>query len=194
MKNYIKNYLIALVSILFLALPGYSQTPTVEKATVTPSPTKKNHAPLKKKSKPSAKIPTTAVSETKPNPSSIPPWTKEWTAKYVMVTPKSGYIHVLIDTDTLRSTFEGPGMHLAAALEALRLSQTTDLLEPATDLVKLDVVLFLNKDNYGSPVWDSMKPLAHFEFSAKSLSKNTESTFQKPEAEWKGLFQTVKFY
>jgi hypothetical protein len=168
-------------------LASHAQTPTAEK-TVAPTPAKKSHTPLKKKSKPAG---------TKSDPSAtslIAPWTIEWTKKYVIVTPKTGYSHTLIDVETLRPTFEGAKMHSAAALEALALAQSTGLLDPTVDLVKVDVVLFQNRDNYGSPVWDSMKRLAHFEFSAQALAKSSTGVFQKPEAEWTGSFKSVTFY
>jgi hypothetical protein len=67
-------------------------------------------------------------------------------------------------------------------------------LDAAVDSVKVDVVLFQNRDNYGAPVWDSMKRLAHFEFSAQALAKNPAAVFQQPDAEWIGLFKSVTFY
>ena len=189
-----------LAGVFCLTVAVSAQTPTPENTAIIP-PKKTTHTPLKKKSKSTVKAQSTPVASPVPTSGTISSapqngstWTKSWTDKYVIVTPKSEYTHVLIDVETLGSSFEGAGMHSAAALEALALAQSTGLLNPAVDLVKVDVVLFQNRDNYGAPMWDSMKRFAHFEFSLQKLSKASADAFQKPEADWKGLFQSVLFY
>lgn len=185
---------------LCLSFASFAQTPTTKKKVVN-TKAKATHTPLKKKSKQTLKAQATPTATSVPSseiissaPHNTSTWTKAWTDKYVIITPKSGYIHVLIDGETLRSSLEGSGMHSAVALDALQLAQSSGLLDPASDLIKLDVVLFKNRDNYGAPMWDSMQRLAHLEFSVKTLSKASADTFQKPDAEWTGLFKSVTFY
>lgn len=185
-----------LIGSFCLATAVSAQTPTIEK-TVPPTQVKANHSVPKKRSKTPTKPASTLTADqakTTNAPQETSHWTKEWIAKYVIVTPKSGYTHALIDVENLRPTFDGPGMHAAAAKEALSLAQSAGLLDPTSDLVKVDVVVFLNRDNYGAPVWDSMKRYAHLEFSTQALAKNTAAVFQKPEAEWTGSFKSVTFY
>jgi hypothetical protein len=193
----IKTLWIFFVS-LCLTLSASGQTPAPTKPTV-PSTKKSAHKPIKKKLNPAVQAQTTPLAtattvKTVVAPSNSSTWTKAWTDKYVIVTSKSEYTHVLIDVEPLRSTFEGSGMHSAALLEVIQLTQSSGLLNPASDLIKVDVVAFKNRDNYGAPMWDSMQRFAHFEFSLKAILKTPADAFQKPESDWKGLFQSVLFY
>ena len=121
-------------------------------------------------------------------------WSKNWMAKYVNATPRTDYVHVLIDAETLHAKLEGESNHSAVAREAYNLVHAFHFPENAGDLVKLDIVYFENRDNYGAPLWDSIKRIGHLEFSRKTLAQAKPETFLNPEAEWKGLFQTVRFY
>jgi len=187
---------------LCLTCAAFAQTPAPTEVSAKAKP-KTTHSTPKKKSvkktavqaKPTAQVTSVATQPAAAAPAAVPEkWSAEYIKKYIIVTPKTGYSHVLIDVATKREAFEGAGKHTAIALQALQLAQSTVLANAASDVVKLDVVIFQNRDNYGSPLWDSMKRLGHLEFSAKALSAVAADTFQKPESDWKGQFQAVQFY
>lgn len=121
-------------------------------------------------------------------------WTKDWMAKYVAATAKEGYVYVLMDAETMRSKLAGAGNHSAAAREALNLVHSFRFPENSSDLVKLDIVYFESRSEYGAPIWDTIKHIGHLEFSRKALAKVPPETFLQGEDRWKGLFQKVYFY
>jgi hypothetical protein len=197
-----KTTLVILSMILGLAL-----TPTLRAADAAPAKPKKPARTVRKPAKPKQAAPPAAASPTAitaDKPATTPAamekgaklkdWTGPWMEKYVIVTPKEGYVHVLLDTDTLYGTFQGNGAHNTMALQALNLAQKYKFAEGASDTVKLDVVHFKERDNYGAPQWDTLKRLARFEFTRKGLAQASAEAFAKSEADWKGLFQNVTFY
>lgn len=129
-----------------------------------------------------------------PNATGNEGWDKKWTAKYVIATPREAYVHVLIDAQTLHGQLEGADHHSAVALEALKLVRVFQFPKNSSDLVKLDIVYFKNRDSYGAPLWDSVVRIGHLEFSRKALAQASPEIFLKAEGEWKVLFQTVRFY
>lgn len=121
-------------------------------------------------------------------------WSKKWMLKYVNVTPRADYVHVLIDSETIHQSLEGQGNHGAVARTAYDLVHSFRFTENVPDTVKLDVVYFENRDNYGAPLWDSIKRIGHLEFSRKALALVSPDLFLKPDTEWKGSFHSVLFY
>lgn len=121
-------------------------------------------------------------------------WDKKWMTKYVITTPRGDYVHVLIDTETLHARLEGADHHSAVAREAFKLVRVFQFPKNSSDLVKLDIVYFKNRDSYGAPLWDSVVRIGHLEFSRKSLAEASPDIFLKTEADWKGLFLSVRFY
>lgn len=196
--------LLLLIGSLCLAGVISAQTPTPEK-TIPPNQLKiKRSFPQKKSkitAKPAAKLASTpsadSVKTAEPvfTPVVSSDWTKEeWKKKYIIVTPKNGYTHVLIDVATLKEIFSGTSGHAAAAQEALYLSQSDVLDAKAPDTVKCDVVIFEGRDNYGSPLWNTMKRIGQLEFSRKALAQASPTLFTHTEAVWNNQFLKVKFF
>ena len=119
-------------------------------------------------------------------------WTKEWMAKYVIANSKPDYVFAMIDAETLHSQLESH--HSSIAQMAFNLVHFFSFPKNASDLVKLDIVFFKNRDSYGAPLWDSVERIGHFEFSRKTLSQASPESFLKAEADWLGLFKTVHFF
>jgi hypothetical protein len=199
----LKKIIGILAGVFCLAAIVSAQTPTPEK-TVTPNqPKVKRSIPHKKskiQAKPTAKLAPNPSTDSVKTAVSVPTpvvpndWTKEWKKKYIIVTPKEGYTHVLIDVATLKEIFSGPSAHAAAALETLYLSQS-DILDPqAPDTVKCDVVIFEGRDNYDSPLWDTMKRIGRLEFSRKALAQSSPALFTQAETAWNNQFLKVLFY
>ncbi len=175
---------------LFLSHTSYAPAQTSKPA---PKAVKVKKSPAKKGAPKVSATPTAAAAS---SDLGLLDWTAEWKAKYVIASPKEDYTHVLIDVARMKDTFMGPPatVHAASAMEALYLSHSDILGAQSPDLVKCDVVIFEGRDNYGAPLWDSMRRIGHLEFSRKNLSQANPEVLQKDEAEWKNLFSKVVFY
>lgn len=183
-----------LLALIVLATWSAPLPSRADQATTAPA-AKKAVKKTAKKSK-SASAPTTVATPAAVSQDALVPntWTKEWVAKYVISTKKETYSHVLIDVAPLKDKFTGGSAHAAAAVEAVYLAQSSILDEQAPDLVKCDVVVFEGRDNYGAPLWDSMKRIGHMEFSRKDLAKVSAASITQDESSWKNLFSKVEFY
>jgi hypothetical protein len=83
----------------------------------------------------------------------------------VSLTQKTTYVHVLFDAFPYRDDLQLDSpvpKHLEPVVKALVVGFVLKRL-PATKLVKVDVVEFTERDEYGAPRWDTIKLLAKFE-------------------------------
>jgi hypothetical protein len=101
-----------------------------------------------------------------------PDW-PAWFAKNTVVTDKKAYVHFFWNANEVKDRFSGNGKDREALLaEAAR--QLVALQSPKTataDATRVDVVFVAQRDEYGMPKWDTMKRVAHLEFSRKKLSE-----------------------
>jgi hypothetical protein len=102
-------------------------------------------------------------------------------AEDVMVTPKQGYVHVLIDLfpyhDRLKSMDD-------KGWQALALSAARDCaaLKHPGNKVKVDVVEFKERDTYGAPVWSSVKVLGKYSFAKQGTWRLSATDDAAPQA------------
>ena len=100
-------------------------------------------------------------------------------AANLSLTQKAGYVYVLFDAFPYRDALKLDTPNPAPLEPVVKTIAAGPVLArwPATKLVKMDVVEFSEKDDYGAPRWDSIKRLGKFEvkiakhkFSVKRLS------------------------
>ena len=103
-------------------------------------------------------------------PAPPPPWA-EWFAKNTVATDKKAYVHFFWNANDVKDRFPTDGRARDAMLaEAAR--QLVGLQYPKTataDSIRVDVVFVAQRDEYGMPKWDTMRRVAHLEFSRKTL-------------------------
>ena len=91
------------------------------------------------------------------------PWST-WFEKNTTVSDKGTYVHILWDAYAVRSRFEDKDKRAFIA-EAAR--QLTLLRYPKTasaEQMRVDIVFVTERDEYGSPKWDTLQRVAHLEF------------------------------
>jgi hypothetical protein len=100
-----------------------------------------------------------------------PPW-PEWFAKNTVATDKKSYVHFFWNANDVKDRFStDPKAKDALLAEAAR--QLVALEYPkaaAADAIRVDVVFVAQRDEYGMPKWDTMRRVAHLEFSKKTLA------------------------
>jgi hypothetical protein len=81
------------------------------------------------------------------------------------LTQKAGYVYVLFDAFPYRDALKLDTPKPEPLEPVLRGLASGPVLSrwPATKLVKVDVVEFSERDDYGAPRWDSIKRLGKFE-------------------------------
>jgi hypothetical protein len=120
------------------------------------------------------------------------PW-DAWFEKNTLVTDKteapwdynpadSGtyvpYVHFFWNAQDFKVNFELKDKKNRLAEAAIELVKRLYPKTAKADLMKVDIVYVLERDNYGMPSWDSLIRVAHLEFSrtlALKLSKKKES-------------------
>jgi hypothetical protein len=98
----------------------------------------------------------------------VPPWA-EWFARNTVATDKKAYVHFFWNANDVKDHLQGKGKDALLA-EAAR--QLVALQYPKTataDAIRVDVVFVAQRDEYGMPKWDTMRRVAHLEFSKKTL-------------------------
>jgi hypothetical protein len=100
-----------------------------------------------------------------------PDW-PAWFAKNTVVTDKKTYVHFFWNANDVKDRFQGSARDKDALLaEAARQLIALQYPKNATaDAMRVDVVFVAERDEYGMPKWDTMKRVAHLEFSRKRLS------------------------
>ena len=101
------------------------------------------------------------------------PW-DAWFKKNTMVTDKTGYVHFFWNAQDFKVNFEVKDKKTRLAEAALQLVARLYPSGAKADLVKVDIVYVLERDNYGEPKWDSLQQVAHMEFS-KARTKGPSS-------------------
>jgi hypothetical protein len=103
-----------------------------------------------------------------------PAW-PAWFSKNTVVTDKKTYVHFFWNANDVRDRFAGNGKERDALLaEAARQLVALQYPKGATaDAMRVDVVFVAQRDEYGMPKWDTMKRVAHMEFSKKTQSETT---------------------
>lgn len=102
------------------------------------------------------------------------PW-DEWFKKNAMVTDKTDYVHFFWNAQDFKLNFEVNGKKLRLAEAALQLVSRLYPDDAKADLVKVDIVYVLERDQYGDPKWDSLQQVAHFEFHKSKALKLAKS-------------------
>ncbi|HEY1252389.1 MAG TPA: hypothetical protein VGH97_14500 [Thermoanaerobaculia bacterium] len=103
---------------------------------------------------------------------SAPDW-PAWFAKNTVVTDKKTYVHFFWNANDVKDRFAANGKDRDALLaEAARQLVALQYPKGATaDAMRVDVVFVEQRDEYGMPKWDTMKRVAHLEFSKKTQSE-----------------------
>ena len=96
--------------------------------------------------------------------------------KDVIVTDKKAYAHLLWDAFPLRQSIAGAAKAQGKSDEQLRDAMVRALALTAVRArfpkalkVKIDVVEFSRRDEYGAPDWNSVKKLQHLEMDLPAL-------------------------
>ena len=102
-----------------------------------------------------------------------PPDWPAWFAKNTVVTDKKTYVHFFWNANDVKDRFPTNAKEKDALLaEAARQLVALQFPKAATaDAMRVDVVFVAERDEYGMPKWDTMKRVAHLEFSKKKLSE-----------------------
>jgi hypothetical protein len=111
------------------------------------------------------------------------PW-PSWFEKNTMVSDKQTYVHILWDADAVRSRFEGKDKRAFIAEAARQLALLRYPRSASADQLRVDIVFVTQRDEYGSPKWDTLQRVAHLEFSRKlagQASTDPDRDFQKFE-------------
>jgi hypothetical protein len=96
------------------------------------------------------------------------PWA-EWFTKNVLVTDKKTYVHFFWNANEARQLLEGKDRKERLAEAARDLVRLHHPASAAADRLKVDIVYVLERDNYGSPRWETLRRVAHLECSRKKL-------------------------
>ena len=100
-----------------------------------------------------------------------PPRWSEWFAKNTVVTDKKAYVHFFWNANDVRDRFEGKDKDALLAEAARQLVALAFPKDAAADAVRVDIVFVAERDEYGMPKWDTLRRVAHLEFSRKKLSE-----------------------
>lgn len=84
-------------------------------------------------------------------------------------TPKDGYVHAILDLIPYKEAMAKSGLKQEKLAQALL---DGPLAEKYPDAVKVKLVLleYPERDNYGAPRWDKVKVVARYEASKKKKS------------------------
>lgn len=109
-------------------------------------------------------------------------------AAHVQVTMKPGYAYAMADLFPLREQLKGDPARLSRVAQALADGPVLERFPKAT-AVKLALVELPEKDDYGSPLWSSVKVLARFqgERDGAGFKLGPESPKAKPKAKPKAV-------
>ena len=105
---------------------------------------------------------------------SAPDW-PAWFAKNTVVTDKKAYVHFFWNANDVKDRFQGKDKDALLAEAARQLVALQYPKAATADAVRVDVVFVAERDEYGMPKWDTMKRVAHLEFSKKTLSETPPS-------------------
>ncbi len=92
-----------------------------------------------------------------------------WFEKNVTVTDRKSYVHIFWNAANAVASLASGDRRSFALRAARQLAASRWPAGAAADLVKVDIVLVKERDRYGLPRWDTMKRVAHLEFSRARL-------------------------
>jgi hypothetical protein len=99
-----------------------------------------------------------------------PDW-PAWFAKNTVVTDKKTYVHFFWNANDVKDRFQSKDKDALLAEAARQLVALQYPKSATADAIRVDVVFVAERDEYGMPKWDTMKRVAHLEFSKKTLSE-----------------------
>ncbi len=111
------------------------------------------------------------------------PWDL-WFKNNATATDKEEYVHFFWNANDFKANFEVKDKNQRLSDAAVYLVKKNFPVDSKADLVKVDIVYVLQRDDYGLPKWDSMQQVAHIEFSRSKLlggKKMPDFTFKAPE-------------
>lgn len=79
-------------------------------------------------------------------------------------TDKTEYVHFFWNANDFKANFEVKDKESHLADAAVYLVKNLFPADAKADLVKVDIVYVLERDNYGEPKWDSLQQVLHVEF------------------------------
>jgi hypothetical protein len=162
-----------LVGVMFFFLTGMVWAQGVEPTATEASPTESVSTPVPQVLK---KWAVAAV-----------PW-DGWFKKNALVTDKTEYVHFFWNAQDFKGNFEVKDKKVRLAEAALELVKRLYPKDATADLMKVDIVYVLERDDYGMPKWDSLQRVAHLEFSKVSALKLTKKKAALSEALMKKIF------
>lgn len=93
----------------------------------------------------------------------------------VIVADKTDHVNFFWNAQDFKGNFEVKDKNLRLADAALQLVSHLYPADAKADLVTVDIVYVLERDNYGKPQWDSLQQVAHFEFHKSKALKLAKS-------------------
>jgi hypothetical protein len=98
------------------------------------------------------------------------PWSL-WFKNNALVTDKTQYVHFFWNANDFKANFETKDRKQRLADAAVQLVAKLYPKGSKADLVKVDIVYVLERDDYGLPKWDSLQQVVHLEFLRSRLAK-----------------------
>lgn len=98
------------------------------------------------------------------------PWDL-WFKNNAIGTDKTEYMHIFWNANDFKANFELKDKKRRLADAAVYLAKKITPADSKTDLIKVDIVYVLQRDDYGMPKWDSMQQVCHIEFLRSKIFK-----------------------
>jgi hypothetical protein len=99
------------------------------------------------------------------------PWDL-WFKNNAHITDDTEYVHFFWNANDFKANFEVKDKKTRLADAAVYLVKNLYPDDSKTDLVKVDIVYVLERDEYGMPKWDTMKKVLHVEFLKSKVITN----------------------
>lgn len=121
------------------------------------------------------------------------PW-MDWFKGNNSITDKGEYVHFFWNAQDFKPNFEVPDKKARLAEAAVALVRGLYPADAKADLVKVDIVYVLERDNYGDPKWDSLQQVAHLEFKRSQIPKAGKKKTALTAAAMKKLFTKFELF
>jgi hypothetical protein len=112
------------------------------------------------------------------------PWDL-WFKNNVKVTDKTDHVHFFWNANDVKANFEVKDKEARLADAVVYMVKDLFPADSKPDLVKVDIVYVLERDEYGNPKYDTLQHVLHAEFlRSKVLADKTlpDFTIKKPES------------
>lgn len=136
---------------------------------------------------------TATPSPTPVDPKAAPAW-DDWFKRNTTATDKGSYVVFLWNAQDCKAYFGVPDKKVRLAEAAVQLACRMYPAGATADPLKVDIVYFLERDNYGMPKWDSLQKVAHFEFPRSRALKQAKSKTPLAADALKSFFTRIEFY